>query len=115
MEPLTKKQIKELLHAFGLNYSGNYNRILQTLLSSGVYNEKGPDCGWVCFRKLKEDSGLSNRTTLCRSLTSLEDHNIIERRFVSFYDYEKGAPNTIKEFRLTEQFISFFESFMGEE
>lgn len=103
MEPLTKKQIKELLHAFDLNYSGNYNRILQVLLSSG---------GWVCFRKLKEESGISNRTTLCRSLTSLEDHNIIERRFVSFYDYEKGAPNTIKEFRLTEQFISFFESFI---
>lgn len=103
---LNKKQMRALLHAFGLNYSGNYHRILQTLLSSG---------GWICFRKLKEDSGLSNRTTLCRSLTSLEDHNIIERRFVSFYDYEKGAPNTIKEFRLTEQFISFFESFMDGE
>lgn len=101
---LTKKQMRALLHAFDLNYSGNYDRILQTLLSSG---------GWVCFRKLKEDSGLANRTTLCRSLTSLEDHNIIERRFVSFYDYEKGAPNTIKEFRLTEQFISFFESFIN--
>lgn len=101
---LTKKQIKEMLHAFDLNFSGNYDRILRTLLSSS---------GWVCFRKLKEESGVSNRTTLCRSLTSLEDHSIVERRFVSFYDYEKGAPNTIKEFRLTEQFISFFESFIN--
>lgn len=100
----SKKEIRAMLHAFGLNFSQNYFRIIRVLLSNP---------GWVKFQTLKAESGLANRTTLCRSLTSLEDHNIIERRWVSFYDYDKGAPNTIKEIRITEAFLTFLEEAYG--
>ncbi len=104
---LTKKQVKALLHFFGLNYSDNYNRILQTLLTD-------PDV-WMNFQTLHALSGVNNRTTLCRSLTSLEDHNIVERRYNGFYSQEKGAPHTTREIHLTDDFMDAYNELLQDE